>query len=49
MSQYLLDTNVLLRVAEPHSAQHVVAVEAVANLISQNQGIFLAPQVILEF
>ncbi|MGO9108857.1 MAG: type II toxin-antitoxin system VapC family toxin [Thermoguttaceae bacterium] len=45
----MVDTNVLLRVAEPHFAQHIAAVEAVARLISQNQEICLAPQVISEF
>ncbi len=48
MATNLVDTNVLLRAAEPDSAQHAAAVQAVAKLISQNQGICLAPQVISE-
>jgi predicted nucleic acid-binding protein len=49
MARYLVDTNVLLRAADPGSKQHPVAVKAIAKLVSQNQEICLAPQVIAEF
>jgi predicted nucleic acid-binding protein len=49
MARYLVDTNVLLRVAEPHSVQHLAAVEAVAKLISQKHELCLAPQGLAEF
>jgi predicted nucleic acid-binding protein len=49
MAKYVVDTNVLLRSAEPHSAQHSLAVAAVAKLNSQDHEIYLAPQVISEF
>ncbi len=49
MARYLVDTNVLVRTAEPDSAQHFAATEAVRRLISRNHEVCLAPQVISEF
>jgi predicted nucleic acid-binding protein len=49
MARYLVDTNILLRVAEPHSAQHFPAVTAVAKLVSQKHELCLAPQGLAEF
>jgi predicted nucleic acid-binding protein len=49
MARYLVDTNVLLRAADPHSVQYLVAVAAISKLTSQSDRIWLAPQVISEF
>ncbi len=49
MAKYLVDTNVLVRVADLDSAQNFAAGEAVAKLLSQNHEVCLAPQVISEF
>ena len=47
--KYLLDTNIVLRIADSRSAQHTVAVEAVAKLVAQDNEIYVAPQVLVEF
>ncbi len=47
--QYLVDTNVILRIADSASAQHSVAVEAIANLLLHNDELYVAPQVLTEF
>jgi predicted nucleic acid-binding protein len=47
--QYLVDTNVLLRIADSASAQHSIAVEAIAKLLSRNDDLYVAPQVLAEF
>lgn len=49
MVQYALDTNVLLRAAAPTSTHHAAAVEAVKRLLAGGEGLFLAPQVLVEF
>jgi predicted nucleic acid-binding protein len=47
--QYLVDTNILLRIADLTSAQHRLAADAVAELVSRNDELFVAPQVVSEF
>jgi predicted nucleic acid-binding protein len=49
MTKYLVDTNILLRVAEPHSRQHPSAEAAVAKLLLDEHRLFLAPQGVAEF
>lgn len=49
MARYLLDTNVLLRLASPTSGQHAAAAAAVRALLSGAHELFLAPQVAMEF
>lgn len=45
----LLDTNVLLRTAEPGHAQHQVATDAVVRLSQQRHELVVIPQVLYEF
>ncbi len=47
--RYLVDTNILLRAAEPNSVQHTSAAAAVAHLLSTNQEVHIAPQNLIEF
>ena len=49
MATYLADTNLLLRLADPASAQHAVATEALAQLFRQGDEVFLTPQNFIEF
>lgn len=49
MARYLIDTNVLLRIALNTSAQHAVAVDAIAVLLGRGDEVYLAPQVLTEF
>jgi predicted nucleic acid-binding protein len=49
MSSYGIDTNVLLRAVARTSAQHDAAVQAITALIEQDQQLYLAPQVLMEF
>src|SRR3954454_13412617 len=45
----LIDTNVLLRSAEPTHLQHLVAVRAVDILLNRGEEVSLVPQVLYEF
>jgi predicted nucleic acid-binding protein len=45
----LVDTNVLLRRAQPGHPSHADAVESVASLVASGQDVFYAPQNIAEF
>jgi predicted nucleic acid-binding protein len=45
----LLDANVLLRLADPTSASHGIAVTAVAALRAQGDVLYIAPQGVYEF
>ncbi|HEY4084367.1 MAG TPA: type II toxin-antitoxin system VapC family toxin [Bryobacteraceae bacterium] len=45
----LVDTNVLLRSAQPSHLLHVVASEAVDLLLSQEEAVYFCPQSIAEF
>jgi predicted nucleic acid-binding protein len=49
MAQYLIDTNVLLRLVVPTGAQYSQAIQAVKTLLSRGDELFLAPQVVMEF
>jgi predicted nucleic acid-binding protein len=49
MSRYLLDTNVLLRVADIGDKDHLTASNAVATLIRNGDELFIATQNIIEF
>ena len=49
MASYLVDTNVLLRAAEPQSARHGIAGAALERLLRGSEQCFVAPQVIVEF
>lgn len=49
MGRYLLDTNVLLRVLQTESAQHDEAASALAVLLSREDELCIAPQVMVEF
>jgi predicted nucleic acid-binding protein len=46
---YLLDTNILLRLSDPNSAQHQAAKDAVANLVASGAVLFITPQNLIEF
>jgi predicted nucleic acid-binding protein len=49
MATHLADTNLLLRLADPASRQHLVATDALARLLRQGDEIFLTPQNFIEF
>lgn len=49
MAQYLLDTNILLRIMQQDSAQRQQAVDAVTSLWSTGNTLSVSPQVIVEF
>lgn len=49
MAQYLIDTNVLLRLVAPTGAQYSQAIQAVKALLSRGDALFLTPQVVMEF
>jgi predicted nucleic acid-binding protein len=48
MTQYLLDTNILLRFSNPSDTQHGLAAEAVAILLTQGDECYLTAQVLIE-
>jgi predicted nucleic acid-binding protein len=45
----LVDTNLLLRIADPGSAQHQFAAEAIASLIADGHEVCICPQNMIEF
>jgi predicted nucleic acid-binding protein len=45
----LVDTNVLLRRAQPEHPSHAVAVESVARLLTAGEEVYFTPQNIAEF
>ncbi|MDX2271412.1 MAG: PIN domain-containing protein [Cyanobacteriota bacterium] len=47
--RYLLDTNILLRAADPASSRHHQAVEAVASLLETGWDCVVTAQVLIEF
>lgn len=49
MTDYLLDTNILLRASDPNSAQHSLANYAVYNLLNQGHQCLLTSQILIEF
>jgi len=48
-TKILVDTNILLRLADPASAQHQLAGDAVERLIRRGDELCLVPQVVAEF
>ncbi|HEX5734183.1 MAG TPA: type II toxin-antitoxin system VapC family toxin [Blastocatellia bacterium] len=46
---YLTDTNVLLRLAEPRHPMHAAAQNAINTLVTDNNGVCVIPQNIIEF
>jgi len=49
MTDYLIDTNILLRTSDPNSTQYSLAENAVYHLLNQGHELFLVPQVLIEF
>lgn len=49
MASYLADTNLILRVADPASSLHPIAVNALAQLLSQGDEVYLTSQNFIEF
>lgn len=49
MATYLADTNLLLRLADPASPQHLIATESLARLFRQGDEVFLTAQNFIEF
>lgn len=47
--QYLTDTNIILRLAEPAHPMHGTALKAVTKLFSDGQNLCLLPQNLIEF
>ncbi len=48
MTKYLLDTNVVLRFANPSDTKHVTATNAVYNLLLRGDECYLTAQIIIE-
>jgi hypothetical protein len=48
MATYLLDTNILVRLADPASSKHSDAVRAVTQLLRRNEACVLVPQVLVD-
>ena len=46
---FLADTNLLLRLADPVSPQHPIATDALARLLGQGDEVYLTPQNLIEF
>jgi predicted nucleic acid-binding protein len=46
---YLLDTNVLLRIAQPGHSSHQEARSCVRSLLRRKESVFLIPQILFEF
>jgi predicted nucleic acid-binding protein len=46
---WLLDTNVLLRLADALSPEHAVAEAAIERLLARGEAVFIATQVLVEF
>jgi len=49
MTQYLLDTNILLRATDPQSSNYSLVMKAVKTILEQGGECFIAPQVLIEF
>ncbi|MFB2970983.1 type II toxin-antitoxin system VapC family toxin [Aerosakkonema sp. BLCC-F183] len=49
MTDYLLDTNILLRMSDSNSPVHLLATRATANLIKQGHQVYITSQNIVEF
>ncbi|MGP8245247.1 MAG: type II toxin-antitoxin system VapC family toxin [Bryobacteraceae bacterium] len=46
---WLLDTNVLLRLADEQSSEHAVAETAIEDLIAHGESVFISTQILVEF
>ncbi len=46
---YLLDTNILLRIAQPNHAMHREAKQCVHSLLRRKEAVHIVPQIIFEF
>jgi len=49
MANYLLDTNVLLRMSDSTSPMNLLASQTAAQLLEQNNQLFITSQIIIEF
>lgn len=49
MTNYLLDTNILLRSVDPNSESYSLVRNAVNNLVSEGGNCYITPQVLVEF
>lgn len=49
MTDYLLDTNILLRAVQPEAPNYALAVESVALILDSGDNVFLTPQILIEF
>jgi predicted nucleic acid-binding protein len=49
MNLYLLDTNILLRIADTSSPQHPLALAAITNTLSKGDKCVITSQVLIEF
>lgn len=49
MANYLLDTNVLLRMSDSTSPMNLLAGQTAAKLLEQNNQLFITSQIIVEF
>lgn len=49
MNSYLLDTNILLRIADTSSPQHSIAIAAITHIFNQGNKCVITPQVLIEF
>ncbi len=49
MKQYLLDTNILVRIADTSSSQHNLAVLTISEIINLNNKCLITSQVLVEF
>jgi predicted nucleic-acid-binding protein len=44
MTDYLLDTNILLRIVQPEASTYMSAVEAIISILNQGNNIFITPK-----
>jgi predicted nucleic acid-binding protein len=49
MARYLLDTNIILRIAAPMSPQYPITTRTVEQLLLRGEQLLLAPQIVMEF
>lgn len=49
MTPYLIDTNLLVRVADGNSATHLLAIEAIEKLLNQQHKVYITGQNLIEF
>jgi predicted nucleic acid-binding protein len=49
MTSYLLDTNILLRISDGNSVNHVLAIEATNQLLAQDDAVHITGQNLIEF